>query len=76
MELAGSLINIGKLCATAIEKFLGGLRDTGVRARRISIFSKATGLNTYDVKAVSPARKVAPIEETLRSIADGDLRSR
>jgi predicted unusual protein kinase regulating ubiquinone biosynthesis (AarF/ABC1/UbiB family) len=70
--------DIGKLAQPAIEKFAESQK--GYRSpseKTLDIFKKATGLNTYDIeKAVSQPRKVAYIEETLRSIADGSLKVR
>lgn len=70
--------DIGKLAQPFIEKFTDaqkGYKSEG--EKKLAIFSKATGLNTEDVNtALMQPRKVKYIEETVRSIANGDLKIR
>jgi predicted unusual protein kinase regulating ubiquinone biosynthesis (AarF/ABC1/UbiB family) len=70
--------DIGKLAQPAIEKFADLQKGYKSPAEKnFAVFKKATGLNTDDIdKAVSQPRKVAYIEETLRTIADGSLKIR
>lgn len=70
--------NIGKLAQPAIEKFTE--TEKGYKsgfAKNFDILKKATGLNVDDIEtAVEQPRKVAYIEQTLRSIEDGSLKIR
>lgn len=69
--------DIGKLAQPFIEKFTDSQKYKSETDKTISIFSKATGLNLVDIEtAVSQPRKVAYIEETLRSIETGNLKIR
>jgi predicted unusual protein kinase regulating ubiquinone biosynthesis (AarF/ABC1/UbiB family) len=70
--------DIGKLAQPAIEKFAESQKGyKSASEKTLAIFKKATGLNTDDIEtAVTQPRKVAYIEETLRSIADGSLKVR
>ena len=70
--------DIGKLAQPFIEKFTDAQNKYGSEAEKnFSIFSKATGLNSQDIEtAVMQPRKVAYIEETLRSMEEGTLKVR
>jgi predicted unusual protein kinase regulating ubiquinone biosynthesis (AarF/ABC1/UbiB family) len=68
---------IGKLAQPFIEKFTDAQQYQSGAEKQFSIFSKATGLNAKDVEtAVTSPRKIAYIEETLRSMEDGSLKIR
>lgn len=69
--------NIGKLAQPFIEKFTDTQKDETPTQKNLNIFAKATGLNTDDIfKAVTSPKKIAYIEETLRSMERGDLKIR
>ena len=70
--------DIGKLAQPFIEKFTDAQSNYSSDAeKKFSIFSKATGLNTKDIEtAVTSPRKIAYIEETLRSMEEGTLKVR
>jgi predicted unusual protein kinase regulating ubiquinone biosynthesis (AarF/ABC1/UbiB family) len=70
--------DIGKLAQPFIEKFTDSQKGYSSKAEKnLSIFSKATGLNTDDINtAVTSPRKIAYIEETLRSMENGALKIR
>jgi predicted unusual protein kinase regulating ubiquinone biosynthesis (AarF/ABC1/UbiB family) len=68
---------IGKLAQPFIEKFTDSQQYSSEAEKSFSIFSKATGLNAKDVEtAVTSPRKIAYIEETLRSMEEGSLKIR
>ena len=68
---------IGKLAQPFIEKFTDSQQYSSEAEKSFSIFSKATGLNPKDVEtAVTSPRKIAYIEETLRSMEEGSLKIR
>jgi predicted unusual protein kinase regulating ubiquinone biosynthesis (AarF/ABC1/UbiB family) len=68
---------IGKLAQPFIEKFTDSQRYSSEAEKNLSIFSRATGLNPKDVEtAVTSPRKIAYIEETLRSMETGSLKIR
>lgn len=68
---------IGKLAQPFIEKFTDSQQYSSETEKKLSIFSKATGLNPKDVEtAVTSPRKIAYIEETLRSMQEGSLKIR
>ena len=70
--------DIGKLAQPFVEKFTD--TQTGYQSdteKNLNIFSKATGLNLPDINtAVTSPKKIAYIEETMRSIEAGDLKIR
>lgn len=70
--------DIGKLAQPFIEKFTDAQKGYSSKAEKnLSIFSKATGLNTQDINtAITSPRKIAYIEETLRSMENGALKIR
>jgi predicted unusual protein kinase regulating ubiquinone biosynthesis (AarF/ABC1/UbiB family) len=69
--------DIGKLAQPFVEKFTNARQYDSPAEKTLSIFSKATGLNKNDIEtAVQQPRKVAYIEETLRSIEGGSLKIR
>jgi len=69
---------IGKLAQPFIEKFTESQKGyTSEAAKQFNIFQKATGLNPTDVNtAIRSPKKIAYIEETLRSMEDGTLKIR
>mmetsp|Transcript_34146 Transcript_34146/g.82171 ORF Transcript_34146/g.82171 Transcript_34146/m.82171 type:complete len:821 (-) Transcript_34146:133-2595(-) len=68
---------IGKLAQPFVEKFIDSQKYSSPTQKQLSIFQKATGLNSEDVeKAVTSPRKIAYIEETLRSMEEGSLKIR
>jgi len=69
---------IGKLAQPFIEKFTDAQKGyESETTKKISIFQRATGLNTKDIEtAVTSPKKIAYIEETLRSMEDGTLKIR
>ena len=69
---------IGKLAQPFIEKFTESQKGyTSEAAKQFNIFQKATGLNPMDVNtAIRSPKKIAYIEETLRSMEDGTLKIR
>lgn len=70
--------DIGKLAQPFIEKFTDVQKGYDSAAEKnLSIFAKATGLNQADIyKAVTSPKKIAYIEETVRSMERGDLKIR
>lgn len=70
--------DIGRLAQPFIEKFTDAQKGYASEAEKsLAIFSKATGLNTADINtAVTSPRKIAYIEETMRSIEAGNLKIR
>ena len=70
--------DIGKLAQPFIEKFTESQKEySSEAAKQFSIFQKATGLNTKDVNtAIRSPKKIAYIEETLRSMEEGTLKIR
>ncbi|CAJ1963426.1 unnamed protein product [Cylindrotheca closterium] len=70
--------DIGKLAQPFIEKFTDAQKNYSSEAdKNLSIFRKATGLNKEDIEtAVTSPRKIAYIEETLRSMEAGGLKIR
>jgi predicted unusual protein kinase regulating ubiquinone biosynthesis (AarF/ABC1/UbiB family) len=69
--------DIGKLAQPFIEKFTDTQNYGSKAEKQLSIFQMATGLNPKDVEtAVTSPRKIAYIEETLRSMEDGRLKVR
>jgi predicted unusual protein kinase regulating ubiquinone biosynthesis (AarF/ABC1/UbiB family) len=70
--------DIGQLAQPFIEKFTATQQAYSTEAEKsISIFSKATGLNTKDINtAVTSPKRIAYIEETLREIEGGNLKIR
>lgn len=70
--------DIGKLAQPFIEKFTEKNKGYSSQAQKnFSIFKKATGLNREDVNtAISSPKKIAYIEETLRSMEAGNLKIR
>jgi len=70
--------DIGKLAQPFIEKFTDEQKGYYSKAdKQFSIFKKATGLNVDDINsAVTSPRKIAYIEETMRSMENGTLKIR
>lgn len=70
--------DIGKLAQPFIEKFTDSQKGYETETQKqFNIFQKATGLNTKDIEtAVTSPRKIAYIEETLRSMEEGTLKVR
>jgi len=70
--------DIGKLAQPFIEKFTDAQAGYGSKAQKnLSIFQKATGLNNDDINsAVTSPRKIAYMEETMRSMESGNLKIR
>ncbi|KAL3930462.1 MAG: hypothetical protein SGBAC_011756 [Bacillariaceae sp.] len=70
--------DIGKLAQPFIEKFTDAQNNYSSEAdKNFSVFRKATGLNKEDIEtAVTSPRKIAYIEETLRSMEAGGLKIR
>jgi predicted unusual protein kinase regulating ubiquinone biosynthesis (AarF/ABC1/UbiB family) len=70
--------DIGKLAQPFVEKFIDAQKGYDSQAEKnLSIFSRATGLNKDDIEtAISQPRKVAYVEQTLRSIEEGSLKIR
>lgn len=70
--------DIGKLAQPFVEKFTESQKDySSEAAKKFSIFQKATGLNSKDVNtAIRSPKKIAYIEETLRSMEEGTLKIR
>ena len=70
--------DIGKLAQPFVEKFTDTQKGYQSDAEKsFNIFSKATGLNVPDINtAVTSPKKIAYIEETMRSIESGDLKIR
>jgi len=70
--------DIGQLAQPFIEKFIDNEKGfTSKGAKNLNIFKMATGLNTADIEtAVTSPRKIAYIEETVRSMESGTLKIR
>jgi predicted unusual protein kinase regulating ubiquinone biosynthesis (AarF/ABC1/UbiB family) len=70
--------DIGKLGQPFIEKFTEASSGYSSKAEKnFNIFTKATGLNSKDIEtAVTSPRRIAYIEETLRSMESGSLKIR
>jgi len=70
--------DIGKLAQPFVEKFTDSQKEYQSEAdKNFNIFRKATGLNQEDLNtAIMQARKVKYIEETLRDMANGELKIR
>lgn len=70
--------NIGSFAQPFIEKFTDKQNQYYSEAEKnFAIFKKATGLNKDDINAaVTSPKKISYIEETLRSMAAGDLKIR
>lgn len=70
--------DIGKMAQPFIEKFTDSQKGYETETQKqFNIFQKATGLNTKDIEtAVTSPRKIAYIEETLRSMEEGTLKVR
>ena len=70
--------DIGQLAQPFVEKFIDTEKGFTTEAEKnIDIFKKATGLNIPDLNtAVTSPKKIAYIEETMRSIEAGDLKIR
>ena len=70
--------SIGKYAQPFIEKFTEKQKQYSSQAEKnFDIFTKATGLNKDDINtAVMSPKKIAYIEETLRSMSAGDLKIR
>ena len=69
--------DIGKLAQPFIEKFTEDQRGGSKAEKNFDIFKKATGLNKDDINdAVTSPRKIAYIEETIRSMESGTLKIR
>ena len=70
--------DIGKLAQPFLDDFIDAQNDYyNVAEKKLSIFAKATGLNTDDIEtAIKSPRKVAYIEETLRAMENGSLKIR
>eukprot|EP00536_Pseudo-nitzschia_multiseries_P007871 jgi/Psemu1/256645/estExt_Genewise1Plus.C_1900049 len=70
--------DIGKLAQPFVEKFTDAQKPYESEAtKKLSIFQRATGLNTKDIEtAVTSPRKIAYIEDTLRSMEEGTLKIR
>ena len=70
--------DIGKLAQPFIEKFTAEQKGyTSGAEKSFNLFQKATGLNKDDINsAVTSPRKIAYIEETMRSMENGTLKIR
>lgn len=70
--------DIGKLAQPFIEKFTEDQKGYQSDAQKnFNIFKKATGLNKDDINsAITSPKKIAYIEETMRSIESGNLKIR
>jgi predicted unusual protein kinase regulating ubiquinone biosynthesis (AarF/ABC1/UbiB family) len=70
--------DIGKLAQPFIETFTDAQANYKSEAEKnLSIFSRATGLNSKDIEsAVTSPRRIAYIEETLRAMEEGTLKIR
>lgn len=70
--------DVGKLAQPFVEKFIEDQKGyKSAVDKSFNIFQKATGLNKDDINsAVSSPRKIAYIEETMRSIEEGNLKIR
>ena len=70
--------DIGQLAQPFVEKFTEAQKGySSASEKNLSVFSKATGLNADDINtAITSPKKIAYIEETLRSMEDGTLKVR
>ncbi|KAL7571548.1 hypothetical protein ACA910_020965 [Epithemia clementina (nom. ined.)] len=70
--------DIGKFAQPFVEKFIDAQKGYNSETeKKLSIFSKATGLNINDIEtAVTQPKKVQYIEETLREMESGRLKIR
>lgn len=70
--------DIGKLAQPFIEKFTEDQKGSRSDAqKKFNIFKKATGLNKDDINsAITSPKKIAYVEETMRSIESGNLKIR
>lgn len=70
--------DIGQLAQPFIEKFTDSQKKYNSDAEKnLSIFSKATGLNTEDINtAITSPKRIAYIEDTIRSMEGGSLKIR
>lgn len=70
--------DIGKLAQPFIEKFTEDQKGSRSDAqKKFNIFKQATGLNKDDINsAITSPKKIAYIEETMRSIESGNLKIR
>ena len=70
--------DVGKLAQPFIDKFIDSSSGyTSSAEKNFNKFTKATGLNTKDIEtALTSPRRIAYIEETLRSIEGGSLKIR
>ncbi|CAB9523843.1 OF BC1 COMPLEX KINASE 8, chloroplastic [Seminavis robusta] len=70
--------DIGKLAQPFIEKFTDAQKNYSSKAeKKFDIFTRATGLNKDDINtAITSPKKIAYIEDTLRSMSSGDLKIR
>jgi predicted unusual protein kinase regulating ubiquinone biosynthesis (AarF/ABC1/UbiB family) len=73
-----SSFDIGKLSQPFVDKFIDAQKNYSNEAeKKLSMFSKATGLNKDDIEtAVKSPKKIAYIEETLRAMEGGSLKVR
>lgn len=73
-----SEFDLGKLAQPFIQKFIDTQKGyTSPVEKNLDIFSRVTGLNIPDINiAVSQPKKVAYIEETIRSMESGNLKIR
>jgi len=69
--------DIGRLAQPFVENFTDKKKYSSEAAKGFSIFSKVTGLNPDDINtAVTSPKKIAYIEDTLRSMEGGNLKIR
>lgn len=69
--------DIGKLAQPWVEDFTDAQTYSSPAEKSFGIFAKATGLNAEDINtAVSSPKKIAYVEETLRSMEAGSLKIR
>jgi predicted unusual protein kinase regulating ubiquinone biosynthesis (AarF/ABC1/UbiB family) len=70
--------DIGQLAQPFIEKFTNSQKNfSSPAAKNLNIFSRATGLNADDINtAVTSPKRIAYIEDTLRSMEGGSLKIR
>lgn len=70
--------DLGKMSQPFIEKFIDAQKGFSNKAEKnINIFQRATGLNEEDINtALTSPRKIQYVEETLRSMENGQLKIR
>jgi len=69
--------DIGLLAQPFVEAFIDKAQYSSPTQKKLSIFSKATGLNLPDINtAITSPRKIAYVEETLRAMENGNLKIR